>query len=524
VSDLARRTRIVGVARSVIAPVILLASLLSVAPLRAGPTSAVAATAVAMEPVTPILSVRRLPDWIENTVADEGLAVGLPAIFARLGAAAASSCLVVTRGAGLVYAAHPTEEVIPASNMKVLTASAVLDKLGAATRIVTRVTASVPAVGGTLHGNLYLIGGGDPLLWTPNYVADQYPPQPLFTSLATLAARVKAAGITTIRGNVIGDEALFDRQRYVPTWDPDYASEEDVGPLSALDVDNGFRLTPPYGAPQDPAVLAAEVFRGLLKKDGIKITGSVGPGVSPAGATPVTSIASAPLGQEIGAILRVSDDTGAEIVTKLLGRRVGAGGTTTAGVAVIRADLAAHGLPAGELHALDGSGLDRGDRVTCTLMADVLRDAGTTGALFAGLPIAGRTGTLAPRMVGTPAAGRLHAKTGTLNGVAALSGFVLPTTPGLAPIVFSFIANNVTSTSEGDAIGDALGVDLARTRRVPPLTDALPLPPRAVPAPTVPPSTVSPSTVSPSTVSPSTVSPSTVSPSTVSPSTTGVSS
>jgi D-alanyl-D-alanine carboxypeptidase/D-alanyl-D-alanine-endopeptidase (penicillin-binding protein 4) len=153
-------------------------------------------------------------------------------------------------------------------------------------------------------------------------------------------------------------------------------------------------------------------------------------------------------------------------------------------VAVIRKALVADGLPVGQLRALDGSGLDRGDRVTCRLIADDLRHVGTGGAVFAGLPVAGRTGTLADRMVGTPAAGRVHAKTGTLDGVSALSGFVLPAaapapTAALdAPLVFSFITNGVDSTELGDATGDAIGVALAGFPDAPPLAEVLPLPPR----------------------------------------------
>ena len=95
----------------------------------------------------------------------------------------------------------------------------------------------------------------------------------------------------------------------------------------------------------------------------------------------VTSIASPPLADVLGAVLRTSDDTGAELITKELGRRFGAGGTTAAGVAVIRDDLAADGLPVSLLHAVDGSGLDRSDRATCPLIVAALTRAGPTSDL-----------------------------------------------------------------------------------------------------------------------------------------------
>jgi D-alanyl-D-alanine carboxypeptidase/D-alanyl-D-alanine-endopeptidase (penicillin-binding protein 4) len=431
---------------------------------------------------TPILSVRRAPDWIEDSVADERLAAGLPALLAPLGAASATSCLLVTQGHRVIFASHPLEELVPASNMKLLLATAVVDELGATARLTTRVTATHRPVGGTLHGNLYLVGGGDPLLWTPAYDATERPVEPLYTPLPALAARVRAAGITAVTGGVIGDESRFDSVRGVAGWKPSYEADGNVGPLSALELNNGFDLSPHLGPAREPAVMAASVFSQLLRNDGVTVRGAAASGVSPSSAVAVTSIASAPLGQVVGAILRVSDDTGAELLTKQLGRQVAGTGSTAAGVAAIRADLAADGLPAGQLRAGDGSGLDGHDRVTCQLLVDDLHRIGTTGAIFAGLPVAGRTGTLSGRMLATAATGRLHAKTGSLDGVSALSGFVLPPSRALptaslgVPITFSFIANNVAGPSVGEGVADAIGVDLAGlAQSSPPLSDALPL-------------------------------------------------
>ena len=82
---------------------------------------------------TPILSVRRVPGWVAETVAAQRLAPALSAILAEpaLGPAAAASCLVVSQGGRTLYSANPLESLCPASNMKLLTATAVLDRLGA---------------------------------------------------------------------------------------------------------------------------------------------------------------------------------------------------------------------------------------------------------------------------------------------------------------------------------------------------------------------------------------------------------
>ena len=125
-------------------------------------------------------------------------------------------------------------------------------------------------------------------------------------------------------------------------------------------------------------------------------------------------------------MLTVSDDTAAELFTKELGYEIKGSGSTAAGMAAVRADLAADGLPVTEFVGADGSGLSRADRASCDLLAADLDRLGPTSVVGRGLPVAGRTGTLADRMVHTPAAGRVVAKTGTLNDVVALSGFVLP--------------------------------------------------------------------------------------------------
>ncbi|MHB8505054.1 MAG: D-alanyl-D-alanine carboxypeptidase/D-alanyl-D-alanine endopeptidase, partial [Acidimicrobiales bacterium] len=435
-------------------------------------------------PATPLLSVRRVPGWIRQAAAVERLGRSLGGVLRRAGASvSAHSCLVVTRGDATVFSSGATRPVIPASNLKLLTTTAVLERLGGALRLTTSVTPAAAPVGGTVAGNLYLVGGGDPFLYTAAFDRGLEPPEPLYTPLAVLAGRVRAAGVLRVTGGVVGDESLFDSQRGVPSWKPVYETEGDVGPLSALEVDEGFRPSPPYGPVAQPATYAASVFTSLLRADGVTVEAPASSGVSPAGAPTIASIRSAPLAAVVGQILRVSDDTGAELLTKLLGRRVSGVGSTAAGVAAVRSQLAADGLPVGQLHAVDGSGLSRSDRLTCDLIAAVLRHDGTRGAVFAGLPVAGRTGTLAGRMGGTPAAGRLHAKTGTLDGVAALSGFVLPGrgAPRGPPLVFALVLNDLPSQpgvspfAAGVEIGDAVGEALAAYPVAPPLSAAAPL-------------------------------------------------
>ncbi len=219
-----------------------------------------------------------------------------------------------------------------------------------------------------------------------------------------------------------------------------------MGPLSALEVNDGAAASAsaPTGAgasasalqaalAANPAVRAAAIFTTLLRADGVRVHGSPSTGKAPPGTPVLTTIASPPLAQEVDAMLTVSDDTAAELFTKEIGYQADGSGTTAAGVAAIRADLARDGLPVAQVVLYDGSGLDRNDRLTCGFLDADLQRLGAGSVVARGLPIAAKTGTLRGRLAGTPAAGRLRAKTGTLDDVSALSGFVLPRTGTAVP-------------------------------------------------------------------------------------------
>jgi D-alanyl-D-alanine carboxypeptidase/D-alanyl-D-alanine-endopeptidase (penicillin-binding protein 4) len=161
----------------------------------------------------------------------------------------------------------------------------------------------------------------------------------------------------------------------------------------------------------------------------------------------------------VGTVLTQSDNLGAELLTKELGRRFGGGGTTAAGVGVTRSVLQDLHVPLDGVAMVDGSGLDRSDRATCQVLLRAVERGGPSGTIARGLPVAGSTGTLFHRYAGTSLAGRLRAKTGTLNGAAAFTGWLAAGQN--RQVAFSYLVNGIGSEAEGHALEDKVAAALA---------------------------------------------------------------
>lgn len=402
---------------------------------------------------TPLLSPARLPETLQDLTASRRLGASVASAMSpqALGAgAAASSCAEVAQDGRVLYQDHASLPVIPASNMKLVTATALLDKLGPSYRFQTSLMALHPPVGGVVRGNLYLVGGGDPVLRLPSDAPSAPGPEP-YSNFTNLVRALKVAGVRQVAGSVVGDDTRYDSLRAVPGWPACYEQEEDVGPLSALDVDDGLATAGGglnLGLP--PAVQAAGILTNLLHSAGVRVAGGPTAGKTPPGSTMLAKLVSPPLDQILGVVLRASDDTAMELMTKELGFRERGTGSTAAGTATIHADLAADHMPLKGFVIADGSGLSRSDRVTCALLVALLQRAGPDGVLVKDLPLAGRSGTLVSELNGTAAAGRVYAKTGTLDDVKALSGWVEPLkgqgggNPDLAaPVVFATVLNDL---------------------------------------------------------------------------------
>ena len=238
---------------------------------------------------------------------------------------------------------------------------------------------------------------------------------------------------------------------------------------------------------EDPAEFVAQLFRTMLERRGITIRGKTRarhgegaeffdqqiprlPNASGAGAVsavvnPATSAAtqpqelpdlssassnkvlaehfSAPLLDDIRVTNKVSENLHAELALRLAGKLRGDGGSFEGGVAAVKQFLLQAGLKEDEYIFLDGSGLSRRDLVTPAATVQLLIYAARQpwGPAFEeSLPVSGVDGSLSDRFQKTPAAGLIHAKTGSLSHVNALSGY--GQTQAGKRFVFSIFCNN----------------------------------------------------------------------------------
>ena len=211
-----------------------------------------------------------------------------------------------------------------------------------------------------------------------------------------------------------------------PEATPTSTSSTTTTTAPAPDLDPLWSRTPPTSC--------------LVVRDGDRVLYERNPDLPlvPASTTKLLVAAAAPDPSDgrIAPMLRDSDDEAARSLFAELDDVVGV--------------LAERGLPVEGAVVTDGTGHDRGNRVTCRLLVAILDEAGTE--LEEALPVAGRSGTLADRFVGTPVEGRLRAKTGSIRGVAALAGFAGRAT-------FAYVVNEVdaaAATRLQDELGHAL--------------------------------------------------------------------
>ncbi len=356
------------------------------------------------------------------------------------GGGGASGLFVVDASSGSVVCARAAARPRPlASNTKLFTTSTALARLGPQSRITTLLesTGQVDR-NGVLHGDLYLVGGGDPALATPSFYRRYL--DGLGTNIFALKRGVREAGIRAVSGRLYADDSIFDRLRGVA--DSGYATSPYIGPLSGLSFDSGYSGAGAGSFAGDPAIVATKTLASSLRAAGVRISRSVALRAAPPSATAVASVESPPLTQIVNTTDVYSDNFFAEMLLKLLGARLGGAGTTAAGAKVVERFARAHGSG---IHQVDGSGLTRSNRASprqVVALLDSMKDTPAGEELIQDMALAGHEGTVAERMHGTAAYGRCRTKTGTLTGVSNLSGYCFNRDGKL--MIFSILMGSVS--------------------------------------------------------------------------------
>jgi D-alanyl-D-alanine carboxypeptidase/D-alanyl-D-alanine-endopeptidase (penicillin-binding protein 4) len=261
----------------------------------------------------------------------------------------------------------------------------------------------------------------------------------------------------------------------LPSWKSSYRVDGQVGPLGALTVNRGFSASTPRRVPvENPALFAASELTRLLETRGVDVGRGAATGTAPGDAVEIAKAQSPPVSEIVAEVIRASDNLGAELLTREIGLRQSQQGTTAAGTQAIVERLASLGVPTTSVALVDGSGLDRGNQVTCQALERTV-DLGASpeyAVLWDGLAVAGQSGTLIDEMRGTPLEGKVRAKTGSLDGVTGLVGIV----DVGRPLRFAFVANGEFTERGGVDLRDRMAEIIARFPDAP-TADAL------VPAP-----------------------------------------
>jgi D-alanyl-D-alanine carboxypeptidase len=296
-----------------------------------------------------------------------------------------------------------------------------------------------------IHGNVWIAGHGDPEVGRPDIVQ--------------FAADLRAEGIRQIDGRVMGSTGPFLRDWFAPGWKV-YFPQDYVALPTGLTFNANVALGRHITNPEFRAALSLTVRLRVL---GIRVTGAPGAGAQPPGLFELDTIQSRPLRALIYGMDLWSRNFYAEVLGTFLGWRVsGAPGSIARGAAATEAFARAHGAPDEVAH--DGSGLSYANRVSARDMVNLLQYADTQswGTTLRDDLAHGNQGTLTGRLANV----EVRAKTGTLDGISALSGWVwLDHEQAWAE--FSILSSGISKT-RSVAIENAIVQDVSANATPPP--------------------------------------------------------
>lgn len=411
----------------------------------------------------------------------------------------------------------------PASNMKILTTAAALWYLGPSYRFRTEARRDPQMRDGVIDGNLYIKGYGDPTLTTEevfgfvNEIAlrgvtkvkgdlviddsffdsvsegpgweQEHSDQAYAAPIGALSVDFGTFTVRVLPGAAVGDPAQvlvwppIDSIEVIPTvstigegarprvwvgtsWrDADRVRVTVRGTVSAGDTEGAAVRRRIH----NPSTFAGELIASMLKLRGIELKGKIKSGRMPrADVVHVATHFSRPLAEIISTLNKHSNNFIAEQILKTLGAETAeVPGTWDKGIGALKKFLVEVGIPSGSFVLGNGSGLNDINRVT---PAQITRVLGAMHSRFevapefvASLAVAGNSGTIIGRFENSPAISRLRAKTGSLNGVSALSGYVV--TQNNKVLAFSVMMNDYYGRARTMwRIQDRIGIALAGYR------------------------------------------------------------
>jgi serine-type D-Ala-D-Ala carboxypeptidase/endopeptidase (penicillin-binding protein 4) len=426
----------------------------------------------------------------------------------------------------------------PASNMKLFTTAAALEKLGPGFVFRTTVESKAPPDAQGRVQNLILVGRGDPNLSNRvlPYQPDAEPTAPEDIVFRELADQVAAKGVREVLGDIVADDRYFLKEPFSHDWSVEDLQWGYGAPVTALafndnsltlhvlpgatagekaavwldpipnyyQIDNRVETVSvgnsgkiyvermpgsmtlqvwgqiPVGhleerdtvAIADPPHLAAELFKRALEARGVPVRGAVrvletqrieaANSADPFAPEPDRMVLaehrSVPLREVVKVINKNSQNLHAEMLLRTLGHEVENFGSLTAGLDVLQKFCGEVGLDPEETYFADGSGLSGQDLVSPRAMMKLLvhmANSPQAKDFWNSLPVAGEDGTLSKRFLRSTAAQEIHAKTGTLSHVNALSGYMeLPSGKRLAFSVL--VDNHALKSSETLKVLDAV--------------------------------------------------------------------
>jgi D-alanyl-D-alanine carboxypeptidase/D-alanyl-D-alanine-endopeptidase (penicillin-binding protein 4) len=324
-----------------------------------------------------------------------------------------------------LYQVNKLKSMIPASNTKLFTTAVALSELGGDFLINTKIFIDDKEIkDGVVRGNIYLKGYGNGMFDSGD--------------LDKMVKELKKYGIKKINGSVIGDDSYFDEVYMRDDWIDDEVRSVNLPPVSALVYNRNSvasqvvkrrkKVVTVFNKMSNPPLQIAGIFRNKLIAEGISIAGGTASGKTPDKAK-LLSTFSIPLKEFIKVVNKRSDNFLAECLFKILGaERCGCQGNAFYSTQAVLTFIADNGIYAKGTAIVDGSGISRYNQITPVALVGILEklyfDIKNFDDFYRSLSVAGIDGTLRGRMYGSKAYNNMRGKTGTLNGVSSITGYV----------------------------------------------------------------------------------------------------